>query len=192
MKKIEENKLVSNKSLLLSTIIALVLSSLIYLIVILPAEFNEDPTGLGEKLGLTILSQTENIPETSTVAYTKNTAASNNDKDAYTFREDEQTIVVPAQKGIEYKFNIKQFDTLTYEWETTDGFPIYFDFHGEPKGDTTDYFESYSIATANQMKGTTTVPFSGSHGWYWQNTTDEEVLIILKTSGNYLLTELKK
>ncbi len=191
MKEAEENKPVSNKTLLLSLLVALIFSIIIYTIIILPAEFNKDPTGLGKIMGLTVLAQTESIPETSTVAYTKN-SPSNNDNDAYTFREDEQTIVIPANKGIEYKFNIKQFDTLTYEWETTDGFPIYFDFHGEPKGDTTDYFESYSIATANQMKGITTVPFSGSHGWYWQNTTDEEVLIVLKTSGNYLVTGLKE
>ncbi|MBL4773182.1 MAG: hypothetical protein JKX98_06155 [Alcanivoracaceae bacterium] len=85
-----------------------------------------------------------------------------------------------------------QFDTLTYEWETTDDSHIYFDFHGEPEGDTTGYFESYSIATTKYMKGTATVPFNGSHGWYWKNTSDQEITINLKTSGNYLVIGLKK
>ncbi|MCF6319599.1 MAG: hypothetical protein L3J83_10055 [Proteobacteria bacterium] len=190
MKKTEEQNLASNKFLLLSTIIALVFSSLIYLIVMLPAEFNEDPTGLGEVLGLTILSQAKNTPTINPdrIVDTKNTY----DKDTFTFREDKQSISIPPNKGIEYKFNVKQFDTLAYEWQTSDDSHIYFDFHGEPEGDTTGYFESYSIATTNHMKGTATVPFNGSHGWYWKNSSDQEVTINLTTSGNYLVTGLKK
>ena len=37
-----------------------------------------------------------------------------------------------------------------HEW-LTDG-ESYFDLHGEPEGDTTGYFESYAIATTNEMK----------------------------------------
>ena len=99
---------------------------------------------------------------------------------------------MPPQRGVEYKFNILQFGSLIYEWETLDGSDIYFDFHGEPEGDTTGFFESYSIATTNKMKGTATVPFNGSHGWYWKNTTDKEITIVLKTSGNYLVIGLKQ
>ncbi|VAW46963.1 FIG01061391: hypothetical protein [hydrothermal vent metagenome] len=190
MKKFEEKNLVSNKTLLLSMLIALILSFLIYLIVILPAEFNQDPTGLGKKLGLTILSPTESTPtnDTEIVAYAKNALKSS----AFTLREDEQTISIPANTGIEYKVNVKQFDTLKYEWKTTDNSHLYFDFHGEPEGDTTGYFESYSIATANQMKGTATVPFHGSHGWYWKNNHDTEVTIHLKTTGHYEIIDLKQ
>ena len=186
MKKNERKNLLSNKALLLSTLIALVFSFLIYLIVVLPAEFNQDPTGLGGKLGLTSLAQTENTQTTDP------DIGAHNDSSAFTFREDKQSISIPPHKGIEYKFNIMQFDTLTYEWQTTDDSHIYFDFHGEPEGDTTGYFESYSIATTNDMKGTATVPFNGSHGWYWKNTSDQEITINLKTSGNYLVIGLKK
>ena len=74
---------------------------------------------------------------------------------------------------------------MTYEWSTTSGEPLYFDFHGEPKDDTTGYFLSYTIATANKAKGSVTVPFEGLHGWYWKNTSDNTVTVILKTSGDY-------
>ena len=68
---------------------------------------------------------------------------------------------------------------------------VYFDFHGEPAGDTTGYFESYAIATTDQMRGSVTVPFDGSHGWYWKNSTNQDVVIELKTAGNYLVIGLK-
>lgn len=159
---------------------------MIYFTVTLPAEYNTDPTGIGKKLGLTVLSEpvtplinNQNVSEALTPA------------DSHELRADTVLVTVPAKKGIEYKFKLKAFANLTYEWKTMDESPIYFDFHGEPAGDTTGYFESYSIATSNQMKGSATVPFDGVHGWYWKNTTDQEVIIELKTSGNYLVAGLK-
>ena len=47
----------SNKTLLVATISALVISVLIYFTVILPAEYNLDPTGIGKSMGLTVLSE---------------------------------------------------------------------------------------------------------------------------------------
>ena len=41
------------------------------------------------------------------------------------------------------------------------------------------------------MTGSATVPFEGSHGWYWKNVSNQDVVIELKTSGNYLVTGLK-
>ena len=57
--------------------------------------------------------------------------------------------------------------------------------HGEPEGDTTAYFESYGASTTDGMKGSVTVPFAGSHGWYWRNDTNQDISISLKTLGNY-------
>jgi hypothetical protein len=192
MNKNNQTPLVNNKTLLLATIVAIVIAILLYFVVVLPAEYNKDPTGLGEKLGLTVLSKTEPQQMTKTEAISKENLITSSDNKTFSFREDEQSIIVPPQRGIEYKFNVMKFENLIYEWKTLDGSDIYFDFHGEPQGDTTGYFESYSIATTNQMKGTATVPFNGSHGWYWKNTTDKEITITLKTSGNYLVIGLKK
>lgn len=178
---------VSNKTLFLATVSALVISSLIFIIVVLPAEYGKDPTGLGKRLGLTALSGTE--PVTEPLDSIETTFAG---EKQYQFREDNEVITIPANKGIEYKFKLNAFDQLKYEWKTTDGSPIYFDFHGEPAGDTTGYFLSYGIGTAIQMEGTSTVPFDGIHGWYWKNTSDQIITVQLKTSGNYQVHSLKK
>jgi hypothetical protein len=158
--------------------------------VILPAEYNIDPTGVGEKLGLTVLSEPVQNMDTEAMD-TQATVIPNKSPEAHDFREDAVVVTVPANKGIEYKFHLKEFAKITYDWKTLDGSSIYFDFHGEPAGDTTGFFESYSIATTDKMNGTATVPFAGSHGWYWRNTSDQAVSIELKTSGNYVVTGLK-
>ena len=80
---------------------------------------------------------------------------------------------------------------MRYEW-LTDGEPLYFDLHGEPEGDTTDYFESYAIATLSEMKGSFTAPFDGSHGWYWKNTSDKPVAVQLFVDGQFTVIGLKQ
>lgn len=111
--------------------------------------------------------------------------------DSYDNQENEISLVVPANKGIEYKFYIKQYEKLIYEW--TAEAPLYFDFHGEPLDyDVTKYFESYTIAIADEMKGTMTIPFEGSHGWYWKNNSNKEVVVTLKTQGKYKISGLRK
>ncbi|MFT4738694.1 MAG: hypothetical protein ACI8QD_001778 [Cyclobacteriaceae bacterium] len=106
-------------------------------------------------------------------------------------QENEVTITVPAKKGVEYKFYLKQYEKLAYEW--TAETPLYFDFHGEPLDyETTKYFESFTEATSNNMKGIMTVPFEGSHGWYWKNNSDKDVIVTLKTKGNYKVLGLKQ
>jgi hypothetical protein len=100
-------------------------------------------------------------------------------------------IIVPANRGIEYKFAMQQFKKMTYQWQT-DGTALFFDLHGEPEGDTSGYYESYAITTADEMKGSFTTPFAGIHGWYWKNTSDQEVTIKLTVSGEYTVIGLKK
>ena len=100
-------------------------------------------------------------------------------------------VVVPAGRGVEYKFAMQQYAKMTYEW-LTDGEALYFDLHGEPEGDTTGYFESYTIAASNEMKGSFTAPFAGSHGWYWKNETDNPIAVQLLVKGQYEIIGLKQ
>ena len=170
----------STKTLIKALIAAVVIASILFVTVVLPAEYNIDPTGIGERLGLTVLADTTTaitpipLDEFSTIA----------------FREDETSITVPANKGLEYKFHLEQYGGLRYEWSSGNT-ALYFDLHGEPQGDTTGYFESFATAINNEMKGSITAPFTGSHGWYWRNNSDEDVIVSLKTQGNYQVLGLK-
>lgn len=176
----EENLSVqSTGTLIKALLIAVVLAAVIFVSFVLPAEYNIDPTGIGESLGLTVLSNPQEppvgIPDLS---------------DDPGYREDQTMVAIPANSGLEYKFALQQYGKLVYEWSSGDT-DLYFDLHGEPQDDTTGYFESFAAATSNEMKGSITAPFAGSHGWYWRNGSDEDVYVHLKTEGNYEIIGLK-
>lgn len=98
--------------------------------------------------------------------------------------EDTINVTIPARSGKEYKFYLEEDASFDYAWES-DGVALYYDFHGEPEGDNTGYFKSYEESTSNQGSGSLTAPFSGIHGWYWQNDSSSVVIIALKAKGNY-------
>jgi len=101
-----------------------------------------------------------------------------------TLWEDTIDVTIPARSGKEYKFYLDEAASFDYAWES-DGVALYYDFHGEPEGDNTGYFKSYEESTSNQGNGSLTAPFSGIHGWYWQNDSASPVIVTLKAKGNY-------
>ncbi len=172
---------VSSKTLIKASITASLVAIIAFVLFILPAEYNIDPTGLGKQLGVTKIAQTSAQKPLKT-------------SDSLQVGSDEfQTIevTIPANRGVEYKFEMQQYEKMTYEW-MTDGASLHFDLHGEPAGDTTGYFESYAIANLSEMKGSFTAPFGGSHGWYWKNNSDNPVAIQLLVKGQFKVIGLKK
>jgi hypothetical protein len=85
---------------------------------------------------------------------------------------------------------MQQFKKMKYQWHSLEH-ALEFDLHGEPEGDTTGYFESYALATSNEMKGSFTTPFKGSHGWYWYNNSQSPVTVQLEVTGEYTVIGLK-
>lgn len=93
-------------------------------------------------------------------------------------------INIPARGDKEYKLQLAKGATFEYEWKT-DNKALYFDFHGEPKGDTTGFFQTFKKNIAIQSSGSLTTTFEGTHGWYWKNDNVEAVSITLKVRGDY-------
>jgi hypothetical protein len=180
----------SIKSLIFSSIASIVLAAIILLIAVLPAEYNIDPTGLGKKLGLTVLAQTHDDEEVKpAVISCPDTEKVTDEKVAVSTWQDSVMITVPPKKGLEYKFHVIKGEKLEFVWKT-DGSVLYFDFHGEPQGNTTGYFKSFKESTQSESSGTLVAPFTGSHGWYWENKTNKTVVINLKTRGQYKIKGL--
>ncbi len=178
----------SIKSLIYSCIASLLLAMIIFVIAVLPAEFNIDPTGLGKKLGLTILAQTHHKDIKPTIATCDETKKTTEQVEANGW-QDSVMITVPAKKGLEYKFHIKKGEQFEFVWKT-EGTSLYFDFHGEPEGNTTGYFKSFKESTQSESSGTLVAPFTGVHGWYWENKSNHPVSITLKTRGQYIIKGL--
>ena len=166
----------SLKTLIISTISAIFLALFILLTVVGPAEYGIDPTGLGKAMGLTVLAKPLQQDAKTAVS-----CPTGKQLDEWL---DVVVITVPADSGLEYKFHLKQNAELGYAW-TTDGAKLYFDFHGEPVGDTTGYFKSFKETTDSQSEGVLIAPFTGTHGWYWENNTQTPVQVTLKTKGKY-------
>jgi hypothetical protein len=200
----------SLKSLIIATAFAMLLAALILISAVLPAEYGIDPTGLGNMTGLTALSaQTKernqplaivcpvpppqpaeiSCPDQKNDVNKTANIVQNSQKEQLPQWQDSVKIMVPAGKGLEYKFHLVKGASLEYSW-ATDGAKLYFDFHGEPQGDKTGYFKSFKESTDNQASGALTAPFEGSHGWYWENKTRSPVTIILNTKGSYRILGL--
>lgn len=101
------------------------------------------------------------------------------------------TVTIPARGDKEYKLLFAKGATFEYSWGTN-GAKLFYDFHGEPKGDKTGYFKSFKKNTESKSSGTLTTLFEGTHGWYWRNNTSSAVDIVLKVNGDYQRLDLIK
>ena len=94
------------------------------------------------------------------------------------------TVIIPARGEIEYKLQVLKGATFEYAWVSNKG-KLYYDFHGEPKGDTTGYFKTFKEDTSKKASGSLTTIFEGTHGWYWKNSNSYPVSITLNVKGEY-------
>lgn len=197
------NTTVEKKTIVKSLILSILIGGFIVVAAVLPAEYGVDPLGLGKAIGFSKLYVNKSATELQTVAATavnhkkitiNNVGSPSNVerpknallpemKEKQAVRSDEISVVVPAQQGIEYKFQAKQLGKVEYEWSTEQG-ELYIDFHGEPKN-AKGFYESYTVCYSNNMGGMLLVPFTGKHGWYFRNNSDKDITVKIKLHGQY-------
>ena len=158
----------SKRNIIVATSLALGIAALMLTTVILPAEYNIDPLGVGQLLGITGLSE----PISATV-----------NREEAGFREDEVTFELLPFEFVEYKYQLHQGATVLYSWTASD--TVSYDFHGEPEGGPEGFAESFSVGKAVGKNGTFTAPFNGIHGWYWANRGTDTIVVKLTTAGFY-------
>ena len=98
-------------------------------------------------------------------------------------------ITIPARRGLEYKLLLAEGATLEYQWKADKG-RLFFDLHGDPEGDTTGYFKSFTKGTKALASGSLTSVFKGVHGWYWKNNNTFPVIVTLNVDGEYQRIDL--
>lgn len=209
-----DHPVMTKKQLIRYVFIALFIGIVVLVTAVLPAEYNIDPLGTGKLFGFSRLysqpAEDESKLQTVQLNFKKlsiEEIGSGPDVPVpaevdnppplqqYSMREDNNiTVLVKADKGIEYKFKMLKYGKTKYEW-STDGSILYSDMHGElilenpPKE---EYFESYTEAYSNNMTGTLTAPFEGIHGWYFRNKNKEDVTVTIKLKGQYQLFDIYK
>jgi hypothetical protein len=151
----------SPKTILLATLGALVVA-----IVVL--EFGIDPLRIGQVTGLNVLANGENPFEEQLVVH----------------REDSVEFVLEAFQSVEYKYLMDIDSSMVFSW-IADG-EVYYDMHAEPAGLGEEYAESYEQGNADRRMGSFHAPFTGIHGWFWENRTLDTVVVRLYSAGFYV------
>lgn len=159
--------------IVLATVVALVVASLVLVLFILPAEYNRDPTGIGEALGIKGLSETG--PSVLTL----------NGQNSSLYQEEVSFELLPFE-FVEYKYRLSEGAALVYVWDVEH--EVSFEFHGEPDDGPEGYAKTFSIGKGAGNKGAFTAPFTGIHGWYWANRGTEPVTVTLRVAGFYTAT----
>lgn len=149
---------------------AFIAALLIFIAVILPAEFERDPLGTGELLGL------DQLNSATVEAYQPQLIPHRND--------DVELVLEPFQ-SLEYKYRLDAGSGMVFSWESTG--PLYVDMHAENTGTENGGEASFRMEEdAQSGMGVYTAPFIGLHGWFWENRTLETVVLRIKSSGFYV------
>lgn len=189
----------SKAQLIRQTLVSFVIALAVLLVVVLPVEFQRDPTGLGQVFGLTGLTQADaaeplaakevsapltNSSITSSVISSVTSAGGEHWQTDSQLQSDQLTLMLPPRKGLEVKAMMQQGQRFIYQWQAEGGV-LDFDMHGEEPlavEDFTSFWEAKGYASA---QGAFTAPFEGSHGWYWYNPRSDPVTLTLKIQGFY-------
>jgi hypothetical protein len=169
----------STTKIAVAAAVALIVAAILLITIILPAEYGLDPFGTGATLGILNLSSAE--PGAASAPAAAGTMGLVHQPAAY--RSDTLDFRLAPNEWVEYKFRLAQGRALLYSWTSTD--PIVYDMHSEQDGAPPESAQRFESDEKQQDFGTYTAPFSGIHGWYFQNQFDRPLAVQLKVAGFY-------
>ena len=192
----------TSKSLVKATLISIVAAAIILVLVVLPAEYGVDPTGIGGAMGLTelnadpsitieitdVIGGNDVIREVEIPDYGEPTPLPNPE----VFQDQEAApetrtleVLIPAESQTEIKLVMQEGKVAVYSWSVDQG-DIYVDFHGHDVSFGPDFFVRYKEQQEGSgNNGSLTAPFGGEHGWYWLNYNEYDVVVTLTVTGYF-------
>ena len=168
MAEIDINSPPSSKNILIASAISFVIALTVLFSFILPAEFGSDPLGTGELFGLNVLGLEENPFEEQLEVH----------------KTDSVEFILGPFESVEYKYLLDMDASMLFSW-VADG-ELYYDMHAEPAGLGEEYAESFEQGTGESRMGSFHAPFTGIHGWFWENRGSSTITINLYSSGFYV------
>ena len=164
----------SASALVRITVAALVSALLALVLFVLPAEFDTDPTGVGELLGIKGMA-----------GYSVGALSLQQEPHAQDAREFE----LGPFESVEYKYALAAGQSLVFAWQarTLNDAPseVVYDFHSEEAGTDPEDAVSFDVGRNSESQGNFVAPFTGIHGWYWEHRGSELVTVRLSSSGFY-------
>ena len=149
-----------------ATAAAFVVAALVVAGAVLPAEYGIDPLGTGGAFGLTALSRVQPIG-TETEEY----------------KTDMVELELAPTEWVESTYQLDEGASLLFSWQATGA--VSYNFHSAPDGAPPGYAETFDAQESESAHGTYIAPFTGIHGWYWENLGSDYVTIRLTTAGFY-------
>jgi len=159
----------SPKALFTASLVAIGIALVVLFAAILPAEFGYDPLRLGQLLGITGLSQDDGQALEAQLQ---------------PYRTDYVEFYLEPFQSVEYKYTMDMDAPLVFSWAADAS--LYYDMHAEPAGLGGEYAESFEQGNAAGKAGFYQAPFTGIHGWFWENRSSRDVEIRLYTSGFFV------
>ena len=166
----DQPALPSTRKILIATVVALLTAAALLFGAVLPSEYGIDPLGTGRLLGLLALGQAQPIAV-----------------EAGEYRVDQAELSLYPAEWVEYFYRLDEGSDMMFTWAATG--PVNYNFHASPDGAPAGYAESFDSQDGEEGHGTYTAPFTGIHGWYWENIGTEEITITLTTAGFYTTAE---
>ncbi len=147
---------------------ALVVGLLLVVGVVLPAEYNLDPLGTGGLLRLVYMGEDSDSPLLHETA---------------SYRVDTIEFQLSPFESVEYKYGMQKDQAMVFRWRASGS--LVSDMHSEPAIGPPGYAESFDQRRGEQASGTYVAPFTGIHGWFWENRGAKAVSVTLHTAGFY-------
>jgi hypothetical protein len=168
----------STRKLAMATLIALVAAGIVLITVVLPAEYDIDPLGTGEALGLVVLAGGGDAPAIPV-------RADGLIDQPTEYRLDQRSFELAPEEFVEFKYRLEAGQAMVYSW--TASYWVRSEMHSEADGaepGTAEFFEV--VERGLQRHGSYVAPFPGIHGWYWLNESDRPVTVTLQAAGFFL------
>ena len=148
---------------------ALVAAIVATVLFVLPAEYDIDPTGLGELMGIKGMSGYQ------VGALTTQTSG------VYT---DRASFWLAPFESVEYKYTLSEGQSMVFDWRAESALPadVIYEMHSEVDADP-EQSVTFELSRGDRQRGTFVAPFSGVHGWYWENRGAGEIEVVLDATG---------
>lgn len=195
----------SGRQVAVGSMVAAAAAALAMVFFVLPAELGIDLTGFGEKTGLTGLSKggaggniyLERGLKRTNVLFPLGADAK---PDEATLRATlaSKGIAIPAgaklvgdhweyellpYASIEMKYRLNEGEPMIFQWRAP--VPLHVDMHSVPDQGGNDATESFVIGDMPSQTAVYVAPFTGIHGWFWQNQTLEPVTVTIDARGAF-------
>ena len=197
----------SGRGSLKGLVIALVVAAVLFVTVVLPAEYGRDPTRVGHLLGLDKLRAPQTgggdgkpILLTEVIGGNEKvwTADPGDGREPVPLpnpavyqaadtppKSETKVIKLGLDQKTEIKTRLTKGKMVVYSWQVEGG-KVYVDYHGHDPSMGDKFWVRYSEQDdVDHAAGSLVAPFDGEHGWFWLNTSETPVTIRLTVNGYY-------